>query len=225
MSARKRILSSVLGVAVLLGVAAVQATDASASGHSTKITWTTAKVIRWSDGDTVVTTHGKVRLIGVDTPEIGRIGAATATGYAKRLAPVGSYVHLGNPASVQGKDRYGRYLRYVTRSGVDIGRYQIQHGAKARYDSRTGYDWHPRQSAYIGSDAAHRDYAVGKATKSTGTKAGSGTTCPKGYPVKGNDNSMIYHVPGQQFYKVTNARHCFSTTAKARSAGYRASKR
>ncbi len=225
MSARQRLLSAVLGVVVLGGVGAMQATDASASGHSTTITWSTAKVIRWSDGDTVVTTHGKVRLIGVDTPEVGRIGAATATAYAKRLAPVGSYVHLGNPVSVRGQDRYGRYLRYVTSSGVDIGRYQIQHGAKARYDSRTGYDWHPRQSAYIGSDAAHPHYRIGSATTSSGVKTGSRTTCPSGYPVKGNDSSMIYHVPGQQFYKITNARHCFSSTAKARAAGYRASQR
>ena len=54
--------------------------------------------------------------------------------------------------------------------------------------------------------------------------AGSGGVCPRGYPVKGNDSSMIYHVPGQQFYTITNARHCFASTTAAARAGYRPAK-
>lgn len=54
-------------------------------------------------------------------------------------------------------------------------------------------------------------------------KAGSGLTCPPGYPVKGNDNSGIYHVPGQRFYDATNARRCFITEQDAINAGFRRS--
>jgi hypothetical protein len=60
---------------------------------------------------------------------------------------------------------------------------------------------------------------------SAGPVAGSYGVCPSGYPVKANDNSGIYHVPGGEFYDATNARNCFATTAAAQAAGYRASLR
>ena len=35
---------------------------------------------------------------------------------------------------------------------------------------------------------------------------------------------MIYHMPWQQYYDVTNAEACFATEAAAQAAGYRAAK-
>src|SRR6478735_3501595 len=131
---------------------------APAEAASSTVTWTQAKVVRWVDGDTVVTNHGRVRLIGVDTPEKGRCGAVTATKWAKRWAPVGSTVKLGNPKSVKNKDRYGRNLRYVVRGKVNVSKSQIVKGARARYDSTDGYQWHPRQTGYHKADRAHRNY-------------------------------------------------------------------
>ncbi|MGJ9406502.1 hypothetical protein ACHABQ_09290 [Nesterenkonia aurantiaca] len=62
--------------------------------------------------------------------------------------------------------------------------------------------------------------------KPTSVKITSSTFhCPKGYPVKGNANSGIYHVPSGAYYKATKPEECFATTAGARNAGYRASKR
>lgn len=58
---------------------------------------------------------------------------------------------------------------------------------------------------------------------STGPVAGSGLTCPAGYPVKANTNSGIFHVPGQRFYDATNARNCYATEAAAQTAGFRKS--
>ena len=74
---------------------------------------------------------------------------------------------LGNPASVMDKDRYGRLLRYVDRNGVDIGNRQIMKGAKARYDGRDGYQWHPRQSKYRNTDAAYSNYSCTTSSWST----------------------------------------------------------
>lgn len=54
-------------------------------------------------------------------------------------------------------------------------------------------------------------------------KAGSGTTCPDGYPIKADDDTKLYHRPGQQEYDVTNARHCFVSERTAQAAGYQAS--
>lgn len=53
----------------------------------------------------------------------------------------------------------------------------------------------------------------------------SSWNCPKGYPIKGNASSRIYHVPSGSYYKRTNPEQCFSSESAARSAGYRKSKR
>jgi endonuclease YncB( thermonuclease family) len=127
----------------------------------TSVTWTRAKVIRWLDGDTVKTNRGTVRMVGIDTPEVGTCGAGAATRLAKRLAPAGSTVQLGNPRSVDNTDRYGRLLRYVDRATVDLGARQIKKGAKARYDSRDGYQRHPREAKYRRLDANNPNYRCG----------------------------------------------------------------
>lgn len=52
-----------------------------------------------------------------------------------------------------------------------------------------------------------------------------GYNCPAGYPIKGNADSMIYHVPGGAYYSRTIPEECFATESAARAAGYRKSKR
>jgi len=43
---------------------------------------------------------------------------------------------------------------------------------------------------------------------------------PKGYPIKGNADSMLYHVPGSAFYDRTVAEVWFATEEAAEAAGY-----
>lgn len=114
---------------------------------------TSATIEFWVDGDTVETSAGRVRLIGVDTPEMkDRCSLATAAKeHAERLAPPGTAVKLLDPVSVRGTDRYGRLLRYVVvdSGSVDVGYSLIRSElAVARYDSRDGFQWHPRERAY-----------------------------------------------------------------------------
>jgi endonuclease YncB( thermonuclease family) len=147
---RAAVAALVVGVAgTILAPATAAAPQASATGTK----W--ASVLRWGDGDTVDTSRGKVRLIGIDTPELGRCGAAVAHQRAEKLAPPGSKIRLVDPRSVRNEDKYGRLLRYVEIAGKDIGLAQIKNGARARYDSRTGYDHHPRQVKYIRADKKH----------------------------------------------------------------------
>ena len=209
-----------VAAAVLAGIASTFVLDSSAEAAAP------ARVVRWVDGDTVFTTKGEVRLIGVDTPERGRCGYSAATRYAQQIAPKGSIIRLGNPSSVMNHDRYGRLLRYVNRGARDLSAAQISHGARARYDSRDGYQWHPRQARYRHLDATHRNYRCA-ATHSTGVSgpvAPIGRSCPASAPIKGNASSMIYHRPGQQYYNVTNPEQCFRNAASAEAAGYRAAK-
>ena len=48
--------------------------------------------------------------------------------------------------------------------------------------------------------------------------------CPDGYPVKANDNSHIFHVPGGRFYDRTRAERCYATAEAAERDGYRRAK-
>ena len=226
MKVLRRVVAALVGIGLAAGVGLAAVGPAEAATSRT-VSWNNAKVVRWKDGDTVVTSRGTIRLIGVDTPETGRCGAATATSWAKKWAPAGSTVRLGNPTSVKDEDRYGRSLRYVVRKNVDLSRSQIVKGSKARYDSTDGYQWHPRQSGYHKADRAHPNYSCKKnKKKSSGgfsTKP-QGHNCPKSAPIKGNRPSHIYHMPGQRFYKITGPEICFSTEGAAHRAGYRKSK-
>jgi len=109
------------------------------------------------DGDTIRLRSGVyVRLIGIDTPEVGQCGY----GAAKRKLDqwVGGDVRLVNPRSVDDRDGYGRLLRYVHDAGRDTGLALIRLGlAKARYDGLDGYDRHPRQATYRRADRNNPD--------------------------------------------------------------------
>lgn len=112
------------------------------------------------DGDTIrLTTGAYIRLIGIDTPEVGQCGAdAATTKLTRMIAGNGNKVRLGNPATVDDTDRYGRLLRYVMVGTRDTGKTLIRKGlADARYDSYDGYDWHPRETRYRQLDAANPD--------------------------------------------------------------------
>ena len=48
--------------------------------------------------------------------------------------------------------------------------------------------------------------------------------CPDGFPVKANDNSGIYHLPGGRFYARTVPERCYATAEDAEADGYRRAK-
>ncbi len=107
------------------------------------------------DGDTIDTSAGKVRLIGIDTPEVG------AWGYDQATAELSAFLATGALTLVavdlrDDTDRYGRLLRYVQVGGKDAGAHMIETGwAIAKYDSRDGYGGHPLQPQYVTVDAQH----------------------------------------------------------------------
>ena len=83
-----------------------------------------AEVVRWIDGDTVELTvdvgfkmsmRDHFRLMGVDTPERGRPGAAEAKARMNELAPAGAQVTVATHA----KDKYGRWLAEVFTAAGD----------------------------------------------------------------------------------------------------------
>ncbi|MGB3733378.1 MAG: hypothetical protein WA964_00375 [Ilumatobacter sp.] len=49
-------------------------------------------------------------------------------------------------------------------------------------------------------------------------------SCPVSHPVKANDNSGIFHVPGGRFYDRTKPERCYSDADAAVADGYRRAK-
>lgn len=67
--------------------------------------------------------------------------------------------------------------------------------------------------------------AGGAVTVPAGAVAGNGTNeCPPGFPIKGNQQSMLYHDVKSRSYGRTIAEFCFSTPEAAQAAGFRAAR-
>lgn len=152
------------GVALLAGCAGGESapTEPGSTGISAGIEGTGTRaesgvVSSVVDGDTVdVDGVGRIRVIGIDTPERGACGYESAT-QAMSLLVLDKDVTLV-PGAADDEDRYGRLLRYVDVGALDAGLSLIEDGwAIARYDSRDGYGAHPRQEQYVAADLAAPD--------------------------------------------------------------------
>ncbi len=152
------------GVALLAGCAGGESasTGPGSAGISAGIEGTGTRaesgvVSNVVDGDTVdVDGVGRIRVIGIDTPERGACGYESAT-QAMSVLVLDKDVTLV-PGAADDEDRYGRLLRYVDVGAVDAGLSLIENGwAIARYDSRDGYGAHPRQEQYVTADLAAPD--------------------------------------------------------------------
>lgn len=108
------------------------------------------------DGDTIRTSEGTVRIMGIDTPEQGECGYREASSAIENLFSNGDPIMLVLPKGQNDQDKYDRLLRYVfTENGVDIGRMQLEAGlAVARYDSSDGYPEHPQEHEYRSAQTA-----------------------------------------------------------------------
>jgi endonuclease YncB( thermonuclease family) len=76
-------------------------------------------VYRVIDGDTIVTSAGTVRLIGIDAPEKSDCGYEEAKQELTTLVE-GKTVDLVTDPSQDDRDKYGRYLRYVEVDKKDV---------------------------------------------------------------------------------------------------------
>jgi len=198
-----------------------------------------------SDGDTVkVAVRGKVervRLIGIDTPELGRDGwpdqcHAQAARRAMTKLVKGKRVHLVRDATQANRDTYGRLLRYVytSRGKVDVGKRLLTRGDGREFTYDNSYR---HRSSY--RSAERRAQRAGRGVwGSCPSENPVGSPVPPPSPtspgtclIKGNianDGERIYHLPGQQYYRVTvitpaKGERWFCSEADAVAAGWRRS--
>ena len=154
---RVRIQTLPRGLAWLAPLALLAAHVAVAQGHSTA-----ARVTRVIDGDTLVVilddgASATVRLLGIDTPELGRNGrpaepfAEAASRFTRRLVGGRVVRLLADPRADQ-IDRYGRILRYVYLGDVHLNAVLVDRGF-ARVFRRFRYS---QQPAFLFREAAAR---------------------------------------------------------------------
>jgi endonuclease YncB( thermonuclease family) len=111
-------------------------------------------VSRVVDGDTIdVDLVGRIRLVGIDTPERDACGCDQATAAMTALGG-GRAVQLVRPAGVDDTDPCGRLLRYVDLpDGTDVGLARLRAGWPAPPTTRpTAYPPHSREPDYRAAD-------------------------------------------------------------------------
>jgi micrococcal nuclease len=121
-----------------------------------------------TDGDTVVLDTGqRVRLVQIDTPEVGTgecYSRAARTALLQRV-PVGSVVALEGDPSLDAVDRYGRLLRYLVRGATNVNIAMVRSGAAAPY-------------FYRGERGRYAEELLGAAIRAKASKRGLWGACP-----------------------------------------------
>jgi micrococcal nuclease len=118
-------------LALALACLALAGCDGFAAGEPEAGSGGAARVTRHTDGDTLwLSGVGKVRLIGIDTPEVfgePECYGRAASGFVRRVAPLGAAVRYR--LGVEERDRYGRALAYVwLRDGRFLNRLLLARG-------------------------------------------------------------------------------------------------
>ncbi len=198
-----------------------------------------------SDGDTLRIGSVKVRLFGIDAPELAQVcgGWACGTAAAARLAELAA----AGPATCTPRDidRYGRLVATCTVAGIDLGGQLVAEGLARAY-VRYGDDYALAEAAARGAGAglwrgeaeAPWDYRADRALERVAVRprpetaaeteaeaGGENGDCR----IKGNLSSggqRIYHLPGTRAYartRIDTARgeRWFCDEAEARAAGFR----
>lgn len=187
------------------------------------------------DGDTLEVAGQKVRLFGVDAPELDqrceRGGRAWACGQAARdeLAAIIGRKRL--VCAVQDIDRYGRSVAVCEAGGEDVGALMVRRGMALAYRRYSG--------RYVNAEAAAQADGLGlwtsayvqpEAYRQAERGASSAQAAPDpGCVIKGNiggKGGRIYHLPGQADYEATRinekkGERWFCSEAEARAAGFR----
>lgn len=215
------------------------------------------QVVGVVDGDTlrvrVGSTTERVRVIGIDTPELkgSECYAQQAASRMQSLVQSKS-VALETDPTQDDRDRYDRLLRHVKLAdGRLVAGLLIEGGYGEEYTYDVAYRY---RDQYVAYEKAARGARKGiwssgcldpgtaapalsdKKTGGTGSgnagNADSGSTGSSGCDIKGNISSKgekIYHVPGGRWYGDTQistgkGERWFCSESEARNAGWRAAK-
>jgi endonuclease YncB( thermonuclease family) len=186
------------------------------------------------DGDTLIVAGERIRLFGIDAPELRQMCDPSGRNWAcgawasEVLAELTAHGVL--KCTALDRDRYGRTVARCTASGRDIGAQMVQAGAATAY-VQYSKDYVPQEAAAKAEARGMWSGAV--AVPSDYRKVEKRQAAPLSCAIKGNINAKgnrIYHMPGQRDYDATRISPAkgegfFCSEAEARAAGFRAAKR
>lgn len=157
------VLAVPLGVVIALGLDFLPSDSSAEPGAGESVTVQLVHVI---DGDTLIVEREagedeRVRVLGIDTPEVAREGepgercAAEATALTEELTAGGDVTITPDPSQAE-TDRYGRTLAYVEVDGDDVGAALLEAGLAEVYRAAPDID---RYAAYEELEAQAPDPA------------------------------------------------------------------
>ncbi|MEO0937963.1 MAG: thermonuclease family protein [Pseudomonadota bacterium] len=192
--------------------------------------------IRVIDADTIDVGGQRVRLYGIDAPEIDQTcatehGVAYHCGQWVRQKVAERFQHRIARCTALTIDRYGRRVATCDVGGADMGQVLVQEGwafAYRRYSM--AYDLDEKGAAI--RDAGLHALRVQSPAQFRTTRAKGRIPIDPNCVIKGNISQYgrIFHVPGQEFYEQTGidlsrGERWFCSAAEARDAGWRAARR
>jgi len=191
--------------------------------------------VRVIDADTIDVGGTRVRLFGIDAPEMGQpcradgrewdCGAWTRDAVSNRFE--GSYARCES----RDTDRYGRVVAQCSVDGQDMGQLIVYSGmawAFRRYSETYDLDEKAAAIAERGLWAVEVDTPSDYRAAQAVADPAPNQNCA----IKGNISSggRIYHMPGQEHYSRTrinpgNGERWFCSRSEAEAAGWRAARR
>ncbi len=203
-------------------------------------------IARAGDGDSLTVNGTRVRLFGIDAPELDQSCRRGGQEWACGSAATAELARLVTGKQVRcvpmGTDQHGRMLGRCNVGNVDVNRAMVASGyavAFRRYSNDYVADEQSAKaskrgvwagtfelpSAYRqgGSQALPRSRATSQRSAKASSSEWAGRAASN-CSIKGNRNrrgQWIYHTPGMPYYEGTRAEQIFCSEAEARAAGYR----
>lgn len=203
-------------------------------------------VARAGDGDSLTVNGVRVRLFGIDAPELDQSCQRGGQAWACGSAATQELSRLVSGKQVRcvpvGTDQHGRILGRCTAGVVDINRTMVASGYAVAF-RRYSNDYVTaeesarvnRRGIWSGTFEMPSTYRhegaqpLARSARTTNRSARASSSRPtaeaaSSCKIKGNRNrrgQWIYHVPGMPYYNNTRAEETFCSEAEARAAGYR----
>ena len=220
----------ILVAAVLAIAAALPARAQSISGDASA-----------ADGDSLVIVGQRIRLFGIDAPELDQTcdkdGSAWPCGEAAKAQLAELIAGQRVECRGQGVDQYGRVLAVCSVRYGEINRIMVEQGwamAFRQYsDAYVAEELRAktaRQGLWTSTFVSPSDYRQSKlptpAPRAVARAPDSGQQYRSnfGCAIKGNHSrrgEWIYHLPGMAYYEQTRPEELFCTEGQAQAAGYR----